>query len=384
MRERIAILGSTGSIGVNTLKVVSRLKERFEIIALSADSNADLLSRQARKFRPKIISLRESFLSTKIRKLIPSRTKTVFGIEGLNEIVSRSDVDLVVFAISGTSCLIPLITAIEKKKRIALANKEAMVSAGAILMNRAKANGVKIIPIDSEHSAIFQCIYGEARHLSKIYLTGSGGPLLNIRKDRFDRLSKAFILKHPKWKMGKKISVDSATMMNKGLEVIEAQHLFQMNEDRIEVLIHPEAIVHSMVEFSDGVVFAQLAVPDMRLPIQYALTYPERSACIVGNVDFSKIKKLSFSKPDIKRFPCLGLARQAVKDGGAAPAVLNASDEETVKNYLEGRILFSDIPKIIEKILSRHKNSIKDEPRVNDILEAERWAREETKLLCSR
>lgn len=382
MMNRIAILGSTGSIGVSTLDVISRLKDNFEVVAISADSNIKLLSEQAAKFHPKIVSVGDALLVKKAAKLLPSKTKIVFGLDGLSEIASRSDVDTVVAAISGTICLLPLIEAIRHRKKIALANKESLVSAGPLIMKLARANGVRMIPIDSEHSAIFQCLEGKANSLSKIYLTGSGGPLLNVPKTKFDKLSRKFVLNHPRWKMGRKISVDSATMMNKGLEIIEAKYLFGVDDEYIKVLIHPEAVIHSMVELTDGTVFAQLGVPDMRVPIQYALTFPQRAGNAIERLDFSKVKKLSFLEPDVKKFPCLELARCAAAAGGTAPSVLCASDEEVVKSYLGGDIKFTDIPRIIEKVISRHKNITEREPAIYDILEADRWAREEARSIC--
>lgn len=382
--KKIAVLGSTGSIGTNTLDVVSSLKEKFEVTALSADSNIKLLSKQSSIFHPKIVSVGDSHLAEMVKRLIPSKTRVVYGIDGLREIASRSDVELVVFAISGSSCLIPLMDAIRHRKEVALANKESLVSAGSILMRSAKENKVKIVPVDSEHSAIFQCLEGKENYLSRIYLTGSGGPLLNVPKSRFNKMSQKFILRHPKWRMGKKISVDSATMMNKGLEIIEARHLFDIEERFIDILIHPEAVIHSMVELVDGIILAQLGTPDMRTPIQYALTYPGRFKSMTKRLDFSKVKVLLLAKPDLDKFPCLRLARQALKDGGTHPAVLNASDEEVVKNYLDGKIRFSDIPKIIEKVLEHYKYMRADEPSIDDILNAEEWAREEARVLCYR
>ncbi|MDP3804548.1 MAG: 1-deoxy-D-xylulose-5-phosphate reductoisomerase [Candidatus Omnitrophota bacterium] len=379
---RIAILGSTGSIGVNTLNVISKMKDGFKVMALSADSNLDLLSKQAFIFKPRFACIGTGILPRKVKRLMPARTKTVSGMEGLKEIVSRADIDLVVFAISGSACLVPLIEAIKNKKRIALANKESIVSAGEIIVKLAKKNGVKIIPVDSEHSAIFQCIDGRAGIVSKIYLTGSGGPLRNVDRHKFDSLSRDFILNHPKWKMGKKISVDSATMMNKGLEIIEAKVLFGLPQSRVEILIHPEAIVHSMVEFTDGAILAQLGTPDMRLPIQYALTYPDRKPSLVERVDFSKIKSLSFDKSDVEKFPSLRLARQAAEDGGTAPACLCAADEEAVNNFLAGAIKFSDIPRVIEKVLSRHDNINRRALTLDDVLAAEDWARQEARSIC--
>jgi len=381
--KKIAILGSTGSIGVNTLDVISRLKGAFEVIALSADSNIDLLARQARLFRPKMVSVGSPALALKAKKLLRPGIRIVHGSPGLREIAARRDVDIILFAISGTACLIPLLDAIENQKEIALANKEALVSAGPLIMALADRKGVRIIPIDSEHSAIFQCINGKSEHVSRIYLTGSGGPLLNVSKEKFNSLPVDYILKHPRWKMGKKITVDSATMMNKGLEIIETKYLFGIDEKSIDVLIHPEAIVHSMVEFSDAAIIAQLGVPDMRLPIEYALTFPERSGAIVKRVDFSVSRALTFSKPDAGKFPCLAIARRAAASGALAPAVLCAADEEVVKNFLDGKIRFSDIPRIIEKVLQRHKNARRD-VSIKDILDADSWAREETGRLCCR
>jgi len=292
---------------------------------------------------------------------------------------------MVVMAITGTACIEPLVKAIGSGKRIALANKEALVSAGPIIMNLASLKKTMIIPVDSEHSAIFQCIDASGgAGVSKIYLTGSGGPLLNVPKKDFDKISSSRILDHPKWKMGKKISIDSATMMNKGLEIIEAKYLFGIDDSAIEVLIHPEAIVHSMVEFVDGSVLAQMATPDMRLPIQYALTYPRRSRSAVKPVDFVKTARLSFRKPDYKKFPCLGMARSAAKAGGTAPAVLCAADEEAIKWYLEGKIKFSDIPKVIEKVLVKIKVKSKPNLTVGGILGAVSWAKEETRSICCR
>ena len=272
--------------------------------------------------------------------------------------------------------------AIKHKKRIALANKEALVSAGALVMRLARENKAVIIPIDSEHSAIFQCLEGKRQYLKKIYLTATGGPLRSIPKKRFDDLPARFILNHPKWKMGKKISVDSATMMNKGLEIIEAKWLFGIDEEDIDVLVHPEAIIHSMIELMDGTFFAELSIPDMRLPIQYAMTYPDRFKMMLKSLDLSAVKNLSFEKPDLDKFPCLGLARLAIKKGGVYPAILNAADEEAVKKYLDGSIKFSRIPYIIEKTLNGYKGSGKQGLLLNDVLDAECWAREEALRLC--
>lgn len=382
MRNRIAIFGSTGSVGVNSLDVISRLGSEFEVIALSAESNIELLALQAAKFRPRIVCVGEERLEKKLRPRLPKGTAIVCGQDGLNNIALGTNFDIALFAIAGSACLVPLVSAIMNKKRIALANKEAIVSAGPLVMRLAAENGVKIVPIDSEHSAIFQCVDGHIHDIARIYLTGSGGPLLGVPGSKFDTLPRSRILNHPKWKMGRKISVDSATMMNKGLEIIEAKYLFDLSEDRIEVLIHPEAIVHSMAEFVDGAVLAQLGIPDMRLPIQYALTYPARTSCPVRRVDFTEIRELRFRKPDTRKFPCLRIAREAAASGGTASAVLCAADEEAVNCYLSGKIKFSDMPRIIEKVLSKHKNKGNSNLTVARVLEAGRWAREETRSIC--
>lgn len=384
MKRRVAILGSTGSIGTSALDVIERFEDSFEVTALSADSNIELLAKQAHAFKPRIVCVGDRSLLRDTEMLVPSRTEIVSGSAGLEEIVSRGDVDVVILAISGTPCLVPLIRSIENKKRIALANKEAIVSAGPLVKRLAEKNKVELIPVDSEHSAIFQCLEGKSKFLSKIYLTGSGGPLLNVSKKKFDSLPREKILKHPKWSMGRKITVDSATMMNKGIEIIEAQYLFDVKEKDVEVLIHPEAIVHSMVEFVDGSCLAQLSIPDMRLPIQYALTYPERRQGFLNGVDFSKVAKLSFLEPDPDKFPCLNIARQAARRGGTYPAVLCASDEEVVKHYLNGRIKFSDIPKVISKVMKRHKNSSGKTLSLDDVLDAGMWAKEEVRSICYR
>jgi len=381
VKKRIAVLGSTGSIGRNALEVISFLKDRFEIVALSADSNTKELSIQAKKFNPKVVCVRDHSLAEKLKSKISSEITILSGASGLEDIVSRGDVDMVLFAISGSACLLPLIRAVKNGKRVALANKEALVSGGSIVMPLVKKKRASIIPIDSEHSAIFQCLEGKRKFLKKIYLTATGGPLLDVPGMKFDSIPREIILNHPKWKMGNKISVDSATMMNKGLEIIEARWLFDVKEDSIDVLVHPEAIIHSMIELIDGTVFAQMGLPDMRIPIQYAITYPARFDTRVGFMDLPKVKDLSFREPDLGKFPCLRLAREALSDGGTYPAVLNAADEEAVNGYLRGKINFSRIPIIVEKILERH-NGIKGKLAIGDIVEAESWAREEIKKQC--
>jgi 1-deoxy-D-xylulose-5-phosphate reductoisomerase len=302
--KRIAILGSTGSIGQSTLEVVRSLPRHFSVTALSTNSNTQALYRQIREFRPSWVCVNDEKAALGLEKKIKrSSTKVLTGKESLEYLVSRKEIDQVVVAISGIRALSPLLKAIDSGKAIALANKEALVAAGAIIMERAKKKKIDLIPVDSEQSAIWQCLAGEDRSkLKNIYLTASGGPFLATKKEDLNNVSVAQVLRHPRWKMGKKISVDSANLMNKGLEMLEAMYLFNLEPRRIKVLIHPEAIVHSLVEFVDGVMLAQLSITDMRVPIQYALSYPERLSSRLAGVDLPKLKKLNFEEPDFKRF----------------------------------------------------------------------------------
>jgi len=382
-RKKIAVLGSTGSIGVNTLDVIEAHRDKFEVVALSGYSNTERLSAQIRKHRPMIVATNDGESAVRLKRKVSSKkTKITCGREGLLEIVSETRADMIMFAISGVACLEPLLEAINRKKGIALANKEALVAAGEIVMKRAAEKGVTIIPVDSEHNAIFQCLSGrDKKYLNKIYLTSSGGPLHKVPSRSFDTLSKKFILEHPRWKMGRKISVDSATLMNKGLEVIEARWLFDVAQKNIEIIVHPEAIIHSMVEFLDGTIIAEMAMPDMRIPIQFALTYPERIFSKVPKVDLSGLRSLTFYRPSFGRFPCLGLAFSSLRRGRTYPAVLNAADEEAVKHYLKGKLSFSGIPRTIEAVLSKHK-SPKRSIRLDDIFAADQWARLEVHKHC--
>lgn len=382
--KRIALLGSTGSIGVSAIDVIAASPARFAVTALSADSNIALLAQQARRVKPRVVCIGDARRLAEARRAMPAGVAVVSGQDGLRRIVARRDVDLALFAIAGSACLAPLIEAIENRKGVALANKEALVAAGDIIMRRAAARGVKILPIDSEHSAVFQCLEGKADQPRRIVLTASGGPLLDVPRSRFDRLPRRAILRHPKWRMGRKISVDSATMMNKGLEIIEACRLFGIGESLVDVVIHPEAIIHSMVEFADGSVLGQMSMPDMRLPIQYALTYPDRLPSRVKRLDLCSVGSFTFRVPDARRFPCLGLARAAAQDGRTFPAVLNAADEIAVSAYLDGAIRFSAIPAVIEKVLSRHAPRGSRAVTLGDVLAAESWGREETRGLCYR
>jgi len=379
--KRIAILGSTGSVGQSALQVISRHKGSFRVVGLTANRNAELLARQANRFKPRLLALGDVSRYNKLKRALKETRKVLKGSEGVSEVASMPDADIVLVAVSGTSGIAPLISAIRAKKKIALANKESLVSAGSIIMNMARSRGVQIIPVDSEHNSIFQCINERDKTaINKIFLMGSGGPLKNVPKGVFDRLKPLQVLAHPVWKMGKKISVDSATMMNKGLEVIEASHLFGISTSKIEVLFHPEAIIHSMVEFTDGNIIANLFYPDMKVPIFYAFNYPKRVKSRLRRIDFSKIRNISFQEPDPRKFPALEICYEAAKKGGTYPACLNGADEEAVRLYLEGKIKFTAIVSIVEKVLSRHR-SIKA-PSLNEILSVNSQTTEEVRRLC--
>lgn len=375
--KHIAILGSTGSIGKSTLAVLRRLPQKFRVAALTTNSNIDILCQQIKEFRPAFVCVTDINAAYDLKaKLKPKQTRLLIGQEGLEELVKQRCIDKIVLAISGSGALLPLLAAIRNKKDVALANKEAVVMAGPLIMGEAKKMGVKIIPIDSEQSAIWQCLDGRAPdRLKKIYLTASGGPFRQSRGKDLRDIPVNKVLKHPRWKMGKKVSVDSANLMNKGLEILEAMFLFNLPVEKIEVLIHPEAIIHSMVEFIDGVILAQLSVTDMRIPIQYALTYPERLPNRLSGIDFCKLKKLHFAQPDFKRFLCLDLAYQVARELGTAPCVLNATNEVCVEEFLKRRLAFISIPKVIEKVLNRQTNILK--PNLEDILKTDAWAKEE-------
>jgi 1-deoxy-D-xylulose-5-phosphate reductoisomerase len=376
--EKIAVLGSTGSIGTSGLDVISKFPDRFKVSCLSVNSNIELLLRQVKEFKPDSVCITDTKKSLEFKKKCSHKIRVYEGEDGLCAMLESAMIDTVLVGIVGSSALLPVLTALGRVKKMALANKEALVMAGNIIMDKAAKNNVTVVPVDSEHSAIFQCIGDSKREdLKRIFLTGSGGPLLKIKKSRFKHITVNQAINHPRWKMGKKISVDSATMMNKGLEVIEAHSLFNMDINNIKVLVHPEAVIHSMVEFRDGAILAQLAACDMRIPIQYALTYPDRLDSGVKGLDFSKMKKMSFCRPDFKRFPCMALAYEAGKKAGTFPSVLNASNEVAVREFIEGNIRFIDIPKAIEKVMGLHKN-VKD-PGLDDILEADKWARVKTR-----
>jgi len=376
--KNLSILGSTGSIGCNALEIVSMFPERFSVKALSAKDNVLVLADQVARFHPEIAVVFDEAAAALLKTTLPGGTGVdiLYGEEGYNAAASHASADLVVVAMVGAAGLMPTLSAIAAKKNIALANKETLVMAGDSVIEQAKINQVTILPIDSEHSAIFQCIAGNRKEdLNKIFLTASGGPFLNLPYGKFDKIKPEDALNHPNWKMGKKISVDSATLMNKGLEVIEAKCLFGVSKEMIEVVIHPQSVVHSMVSFKDGTVMAQLGIPDMKGAIAYAMSYPERLALKQPEPDFARIGKLTFEKPDVEKFPCLALAYNACEIGKTLPAVLNAANEIVVAAFLENKISFTDIPEIIKKTMESH-TAVHD-PTLGDILEADQWARKE-------
>jgi len=373
--KKIVILGSTGSIGRMALDVISRSRDRFSVIGLVAGKNIDLLESQVKIFQPKIVAVAGEGDAQELRKRLGPRPEVLAGGEGINAVAAYGGADFVLSAMVGFSGLMPTLHAIRAGKAIGLANKETLVIAGTIVMEEAKGHGVVILPVDSEHSAIFQCIEGhDRRYVKRVILTASGGPFMGKTLEELKVVTPEDALKHPKWNMGKKVTIDSATLMNKGLEVIEASHLFGLEADRIDVLVHPQSIVHSMVEFSDGGLLAQISMPDMRGPIAYALSYPQRLENTVPPLELDTIGKLTFYRPDSESFPCLGFAYEALREGGTMPAVLNAANEVMVNAFLKGRISFTQIPVIIKKTMHSHKTQKAAE--LDAVIEADRWARE--------
>jgi 1-deoxy-D-xylulose-5-phosphate reductoisomerase len=373
MAKTIAILGSTGSIGVQTLDVARNLGIR--VCALTANSNIDLLEKQAREFKPLLVSAGDSGLALELeRRLKGLNIEVHYGLEGLKAAASIREADTVVTSIVGVAGLIPTVEAIRHGKNIALANKETLVTAGEIVMAEAREHGVSIFPVDSEHSAIYQCLAANRRQdVERLILTASGGPFRGKTAEELEGVSVAQALKHPNWSMGSKITIDSATLMNKGLEVIEARWLFDFTPDRIKVVVHPQSIIHSMVEYVDGSVLAQLGSPDMRIPIQLALTWPERAPNAFSRLDFLKCGSLTFEEPDRKSFACLELAFEALEAGGTMPAVMNGANEAAVELFLKEKIGFGDIPRRIAGAMEAHVVNIT--PDLDDIIEVDRWAR---------
>lgn len=382
MAKKISILGSTGSIGVQTLDVARNLG--IEVLGLTANSNIELLESQAKEFKPCAVAVNDEHLAEKLGLRLKGTGIEVYsGLGGLVKIATLGQVDMVVTSIVGIAGLIPTMHAIEIGKDIALANKETLVTAGQLVMAKAKEHGVGILPVDSEHSAIFQSLMGNDRTaLSKIILTASGGPFRGKTKAELENVTLAQALNHPNWNMGNKITIDSATLMNKGLEVIEARWLFGLEMEQIEVVIHPQSVIHSMVEYIDGSIIAQLGPADMRLPIQFALTYPGRAANSFSRADFLKTGTLTFEKPDYDAFPCLKLAFEALKAGGTVPTAMNAANEVAVGLFLEEKIGFMDISRIIEQVMDAHSNI--EEPDLDQILAADKWARNEAERIARK
>ncbi|MBF0492693.1 MAG: 1-deoxy-D-xylulose-5-phosphate reductoisomerase [Deltaproteobacteria bacterium] len=374
MLKTLSILGSTGSIGTSTLDVVRQNPNRFRVQALAAGKNLNLLIEQIREFKPKLVSVQHEKDLPPLREIFPE-LKIFSGTTGPTEIASLAEVDLVVSALVGAAGLLPTLKAIEMGKDIALANKETMVIAGELVNEAAKKAGVKIYPVDSEHSAIFQALQGNRiEEVRKIILTASGGPFRTHALEDLQNVTLAQALKHPNWNMGQKITIDSATLMNKGFEVIEARWLFDLPEEKIEVLIHPQSIIHSMVEYQDGSVMAQLGIPDMRVPISYALSYPERLKNNLVSLDLIKIQNLSFFEPNLNKFKCLALAKRALKLGGGAPCILNAANEVAVDLFLKEEIGFLQIPELNEWVMKAGQEQRAS--TIEDLIRLDAWSRE--------
>lgn len=373
--KRISILGSTGSVGTNTLAVVEAHPQAFQVVALAAGSRVDLLEEQIRRFRPRLVSVAGEAAAAELRRRLEGfPVEILWGAEGLLRVATAEEADLVVSAMVGSVGLLPTLQAIKAKKDVALANKEVLVMAGELVMAEVKAQGTKLLPIDSEHSAIFQCLErGGRRYLRRIILTASGGPFRTRPRESFAQITPEEALNHPTWNMGKKITIDSATLMNKGLEVIEAKWLFDLPVKKIEVVVHPQSIIHSLVEYVDGSMLAQLSITDMRLPILYALAYPERLESPLSSLNLTALSALTFEPLDLERFPCLSYAYWAAEAGGTLPTVLNAANEVAVELFLSRRIGFDEIPILIKNALDRHgRRAIRS---LEDILEADREVR---------
>lgn len=375
MAKRIVILGSTGSIGRQALEVIHQFPDDFIVTGLAAGGNWQLLAEQIKEFKPEVVSIKDEQAGEKfISSLGPGkRPEIFFGESGLKEVAAFSRADLVLTAVPGIAGLLPTVAAIQAGKNIALANKETLVTAGELVMSLTKEYGVDILPVDSEHSAIMQCLGKSPREkVAKIILTASGGPFLKKPAD-LTKVTVQAALAHPNWKMGRKVTIDSATLMNKGLEVIEARWLFGLKYEHIQVIVHPQSIIHSMVEFIDGSILAQLGFPDMRIPIQFALTYPERQSNQFFRINWNGLEKLTFESLDTKRFRCLALAVAAGREGGTMPVVLNAANEVAVESFLAGKITFLAIPEIIEKVMNVHQ--VRACKSIEDVLATDRWAK---------
>ena len=380
--KNITILGSIGSIGVSTLEIISDHPDRFRVVALTAGKNLDLFVRQIRKFAPRIAVVASHADVPRLKELCSGLDVTILGgVEGLIAAATAVETEMVVAAIVGAAGLIPTAAAIRARKDIALANKETLVTAGHIFMDLVAEYGVRLIPVDSEHSAIFQSIEGHrSENINKIILTASGGPFFNTPASQMSKVTVRDALNHPNWNMGRKITIDSATMMNKGLEVIEARWLFNIPVEKIQVNIHPQSIIHSMVEYVDGCVIAQLGTPDMKAPIAYALTYPERISTGVKQLDLTSFSGLTFFNPDHGKFRCLDLAYRAITSGESMPAVMNAANEIAVAEFLAGRIGFTQIAETIERTMAAH--SAHNLHSIEEVLKADHWGRESASEIC--
>lgn len=382
--KKLTILGSTGSIGVSTLEVVAAHRDRFEIVALTGGNNLELLAKQIREFSPKIASVISEESAKKLKRSLRGvKTEILHGVPGMIAAATAAESTMVVAAIVGAAGLVPTVAAIRAGKDVALANKETLVTAGRLIMEMVREKGVRLYPVDSEHSAVFQSLRGHCpEDVRRIILTASGGPFFRYPVGKLAEVSVEDALNHPNWSMGKKITIDSATMMNKGLEVIEAKWLFNVPVDRISVVVHPQSVIHSMVEYVDGCVMAQLGVPDMKAHIAYALTCPERVPTGVRGLNLTEVGSLTFFEPDNASFPALALAYSAVKAGESMPAVMNAANEVAVDAFLQGRIKFTDIASVIEKTMNAHQpHSFRS---VEEVLNTDRWGREQAKELIGK
>lgn len=382
--KSIAILGSTGSIGVSTLEIVAAFPERYRVVSLTAGGNIALLKEQIRRFKPEIVAVANAGAAQQLRDEMSDVGPEIFtGVEGLTRCATHPDAGMVVSAIVGAAGLVPTMAAVRAGKDIALANKEILVAAGELFMSEVERHGVRLIPIDSEHSAIFQSLAGQrGQDVRRLILTASGGPFRNTSFDELQQVRPVDALSHPNWEMGQKITIDSATMMNKGLEVIEARWLFDLPAEQIAVHIHPQSIVHSLVEYCDGAVIAQLGVPDMKTPIAYALSWPERLTLKQNPLDLCACGDLSFSPPDLERFPCLGLAFRALEIGGTCPAVMNAANEIAVAAFLNENIGFLQIPEIISQVMANHEVVVVE--NLEQVLEADSWGRQQAEQLITQ
>ena len=379
--KTIVILGSTGSIGTNTLDIVDRFPEKFRVAGLTAGSNDEKLEEQIRRFRPRVVALSDTAATARLQERCEGLAVEILsGQDGLVQVASASETDLVISAIVGGAGLVPTLAAIRSGTQVALANKEPMVMAGKLMQDEARRHGVRIFPVDSEHSAIFQSLEGHRKEdVRRLILTASGGALWPLSKEELHDVTPERALQHPNWKMGAKITIDSATLMNKGLEVVEARWLFDIPESQIEVMIHRESIIHSLVEYKDRSMIAQLGLPDMRTPISYAMNYPGRMPLDLPSLDLTEMGTLTFCKPDHDRFPCLSLGYESLRIGGTMPATMNAANEIAVEAFLNGGIRFTDIAGIIRSTMDLH--TTKDIESLEDALEADRWAREKAESL---